>query len=221
MEFPGVRALDNVDLVLHKGEIHAIVGENGAGKSTLIKVLAGAYRPTAGRIKIDGSEVRFTGPRHGLASGIGVVYQERALVPSLTAVDNILLGQEPARFGVLDQKAMKARAREALDMIGASVNMDVPVAELSAGDQQLVEIAKIALMGPKIMVLDEPTAALSDTEIESLFSCCVASGAEHGHPLYIAPLERNIRTGRHRDRAPAEGCRSRPHTNFTTADASG
>lgn len=169
MEFPGVRALDNVDLVLHKGEIHAIVGENGAGKSTLIKVLAGAYRPTAGRIKIDGSEVRFTGPRHGLASGIGVVYQERALVPSLTAVDNILLGQEPARFGVLDQKAMKARAREALDMIGASVNMDVPVAELSAGDQQLVEIAKIALMGPKIMVLDEPTAALSDHEIESLF----------------------------------------------------
>lgn len=169
MDFPGVRALDNVDFVLQRGEIHAIVGENGAGKSTLIKVLAGAYRPTSGRIFIDGAETHITDPRHGLACGIGVVYQERALVPSLTAVQNILLGHEPARFGVLDSGAMRARAREALDMMAVSVPLDVPVGELSAGDQQLTEIAKIALLEPRIMVLDEPTAALSDREIECLF----------------------------------------------------
>jgi ribose transport system ATP-binding protein len=169
MEFPGVKALDNVDLVLKQGEIHAIVGENGAGKSTLIKVLAGAYRPTAGRVFIDGAEVHIADPRHGLACGIGVVYQDRALVPSLTAVQNILLGREPARLGVLDGAAMRAQAEEALNMMGVSVPLDVPVGELSAGDQQLVEIAKIALLKPRIMVLDEPTAALSDREIECLF----------------------------------------------------
>ncbi len=169
MDFPGVRALDNVDLTLRRGEIHAIVGENGAGKSTLIKVLSGVYRPTSGKILMDGKEVQMSNPRHALACGVGVVYQDRTLVPFLTAADNILLGNEPARYGVLDRRSIQERAKKALSMLNLSIRMDVPVCEMSAGDQQLVDIAKIALMEPRIMVLDEPTAALSDHETESLF----------------------------------------------------
>lgn len=170
MDFPGVRALDGVDLTLHRGEVHAIVGENGAGKSTLIKILSGVYRPTSGKILMDGQEVQMTDPRHALACGVGVVYQDRTLVSFLPAADNILLGNEPARYGVLDRGSMRERAEKALSMLNLSICTDIPVCEMSASDQQLVDIAKIALMEPRIMVLDEPTAALSDQETESLFA---------------------------------------------------
>ncbi|MCR4424950.1 MAG: ATP-binding cassette domain-containing protein, partial [Firmicutes bacterium] len=170
MEFPGVKALHNVDLVLNRGEIHAIVGENGAGKSTLIKILAGVHRPSSGTILLDGQKVHITAPHDALARGIGVVYQDRALVPFLTAEENMLLGREPTRFGVLDRAAIKARATDTLNMMGLSVPLDKPVSDMRAGDQQLVEIAKIVMLEPRIMVLDEPTAPLSRHEVEALFS---------------------------------------------------
>lgn len=171
MDFPGVRALDNVDLTVRSGEIHALVGENGAGKSTLIKVLAGAYRPTSGEILFEGKKSHIENPRDALSRGIGVVYQDRALVPFLTAGENMLLGREPTgAFGAIDNGAIEEQAQAIFDMMGISVSMDIPVNQMRAGDQQLTEIAKIVQMKPRLMVLDEPTAALSDRETEALFA---------------------------------------------------
>lgn len=170
MDFPGVRALANVDLVVDSGEVHAIVGENGAGKSTLIKILSGVYKPTSGKILLNGRDVQMTGPREALTRGIGVVYQDRTLVPFLTAAENMLLGREPTFFGTLDCRAIRVKAEEVLRTMGLSVPLDVPVSHMCAGDQQLVEIAKVVMTKPRIMVLDEPTAALSRREVESLLT---------------------------------------------------
>jgi ribose transport system ATP-binding protein len=170
MDFPGVRALNNVDLTVRSGEIHALVGENGAGKSTLIKVLAGAYRPTSGEILLDGKKSHIDDPRDALSRGIGVVYQDRALVPFLTAGANMLLGREPTgAFGAIDNGAIEEQARAIFEMMGVSVPLNIPVNKMRAGDQQLTEIAKIVQMKPRLMVLDEPTAALSDRETQALF----------------------------------------------------
>lgn len=171
MDFPGVRALDSVDLTVRSGEIHALVGENGAGKSTLIKVLAGVHRPTSGEILLEGKRFHIADPRDALSRGIGVVYQDRALVPFLTAGQNMFLGREPTgAFGAIDDDVIDDQAQAIFDMMGVSVPLNIPVKQMRAGDQQLIEIAKIVQMKPKLMVLDEPTAALSDRETEALFA---------------------------------------------------
>ena len=156
--FPGVRALSDVSLTLSAGEVLVLVGENGAGKSTLMKILAGALRADSGQISIDGAPVEIDSPQRAQHLGIGMIYQEFTLVPQLTAVANVTLGAEPTRGGLIDSRAAVQRAMRVFDDLGLRVPLDVPVAKLSVGQQQLVEIAKVLARSARIIVMDEPTA---------------------------------------------------------------
>ena len=167
--FPGVRALDGVSFDVRAGEVHALVGENGAGKSTLMKILAGAYVADAGTIEVDGKPVTIDGPRAGEALGIGMIYQEFNLVPDLSVVDNLLLGHEPVTRGFLDRKAAIARATEVLADLGIGLPLALPARKLTVAQQQLTEIGKALLRRARLIVMDEPTAALTDREIDALF----------------------------------------------------
>ena len=170
--FPGVRALDGVSFDLTKGEIHALVGENGAGKSTLIKILAGVYPHPEydGEIVLDGAERRFAGVRDSEQAGIAVIYQEMSLVKDLSVAENIFLGREPRRFGVINSESLYSGAQKLLDEVHLAIDPRTPVRNLGIGQQQLVEIAKALSQDAHILVLDEPTAALMDAEVETLFS---------------------------------------------------
>ncbi|MEX1333757.1 MAG: sugar ABC transporter ATP-binding protein, partial [Candidatus Limnocylindrales bacterium] len=169
--FPGVQALDDVDLTCLPGEIHAIVGENGAGKSTLMKILAGAYGADSGTVKVDGRAVRLATPHDAQALGIGMVYQELNLVPDLSVAENIYLGRQPVhRFGIVDQGRLLENARSLLASLSAPVDADVLVRDLSVGQSQMVEIAKVYSQDPRILVLDEPTSALTEHETQILFA---------------------------------------------------
>ncbi len=168
--FPGVKALDGVSFDVCAGEVHALVGENGAGKSTLMKVLAGAYRADDGTIEIDGRAVTIDGPKAAEALGIGMIYQEFNLVPDLRVVDNVLLGHEPVRGVFLDRGAAIARASTVLAELGIAVPLDLPARKLTVAQQQMVEIAKSLARKARIIVMDEPTAALTEREIDALFA---------------------------------------------------
>ncbi len=168
--FPGVRALSDVSLTLDAGEVLVLVGENGAGKSTLMKILAGAQAADEGQVLIDGTPVQISSPQEAQRLGIGMIYQELALVPQLTTPANFALGSEPTRAGLIDDAAVRARAEAALRELGVDLPLDVPVSHLSVGQQQSVEIAKALGRAARIIVMDEPTAALSDREIERLFT---------------------------------------------------
>src|SRR5216117_2497778 len=159
--FPGVKALDGVTFDLNKGEIHALVGENGAGKSTLIKILAGLYpHPEyGGQITLDGSARRFANVRESEKSGIAVIYQELSLVKDLSVAENISLGREPRRLGVINWEELYSRAKKLLDDLHLTIDTSLPVRNLGIGQQQLVEIAKALSQNARIVVLDEPTAA--------------------------------------------------------------
>ncbi len=169
--FPGVRALDGVSFDLHRGEIHALVGENGAGKSTLMKVLGGVYpHPQyGGEILIDGKERRFSGVRDAEKAGIAVIYQELSLVKEMSLAENIFLGREPTMFGVIKREELYRRAKALLNDVHLNLDPEVPIRSLGLGQQQLVEIAKALSHEARILVLDEPTAALTDAEVETLF----------------------------------------------------
>ena len=169
--FPGVRALDGVSFDLHRGEIHALVGENGAGKSTLIKILGGVYpHPEyGGEIAIEGVQQRFASVRDAEKAGIAVIYQELSLVREMTVGENIFLGREPARFGTIRWDELYRRARSLLDDLHLAIDPHTPVRLLGIGQQQLVEIAKALSHDAQVLVLDEPTAALTDSEVETLF----------------------------------------------------
>ena len=167
--FSGVVALDGVDLSVTRGSVHALIGQNGAGKSTLMKILAGVYAADAGTIRIEGIPVHFTHPRDALRQGIGVVYQDLSLVAKLTVADNILLGREPGGI-LIDQRAILERASEILERLGVTgIDLRARLDSLSLAQQQLVEIAKVLSHEPRILVLDEPTAALAEEETELLF----------------------------------------------------
>jgi len=169
--YPGVLALDQVTVELQGGEIHAIVGENGAGKSTLMKVLSGATRPDAGFLSIDGTPVQFASPRDAQARGIRMIHQELSLVPELTVADNIVLGSEPARGGVIDTAAQRQAARAVVDRLGQSgLELDAPVGRLPLAQRQLTEIAKAIAQRAGLLILDEPTAILSQGETDALFA---------------------------------------------------
>jgi len=184
--FPGVRALDGVSFDVRRGEVHALVGENGAGKSTLMKTLAGAYRADAGTIEIDGKTVGIDGPRAAEALGVGMIYQEFNLVPDLSVVDNLLLGHEPVRGAFLDRTAAVARASGVLGELGIVVPLDRPARKLSVAEQQLVEIAKALLRSARLIVMDEPTAALTEREIDALFALIARLKAQGVAFVYIS-----------------------------------
>ncbi len=168
--YPGVRALKDVALSLRAGEVHMLLGENGAGKSTLVKVLAGAVAADPGAdLRIAGNPVRLKSPRHSRELGISVIHQELNLIPSLSAVQNMSLGRElRGRFGQLAHGAMRARAADALRRLGVEFDLDCPVERLSVAQQQLVEIAASLLDDCRVLILDEPTSALAQHEVDRL-----------------------------------------------------
>ncbi|WP_369259522.1 MULTISPECIES: sugar ABC transporter ATP-binding protein [unclassified Streptomyces] len=168
--FPGVVALDGVDFGLRRGEVHVLLGENGAGKSTLIKMLSGAYRPDAGRILVGGEEVRIHGAQDSERLGIATIYQEFNLVPDLTVAENIFLGRQPRRFGMIDRKTMEAEAAELLERVGVNVSPRARVRELGIARLQMVEIAKALSLNARVLIMDEPTAVLTSEEVEKLFT---------------------------------------------------
>lgn len=186
-EFPGVKALKAVDFSLQPGEIHALLGENGAGKSTLMKVLSGVYSQDAGEIWLDGRPVRFAGPREAQALGIGIIHQELNLVPELTVMENIFLGREPRHsFGFVDKQTMERETAAVLAKLGTDIRPDAAVSELSIGAQQMVEIAKALAGKTRILIMDEPTAALTERETERLFAIIRQLAAEGVGIVYIS-----------------------------------
>ena len=168
--FPGVVALDGVDFDLRRGEVHVLLGENGAGKSTLIKMLSGAYTPDAGRILVGGEETRIQGAQDSERLGIATIYQEFNLVPDLTVAENIFLGRQPRRFGMIDRKRMEADAGVLLKRVGVSVSPRARVRELGIARLQMVEIAKALSLNARVLIMDEPTAVLTSEEVDKLFA---------------------------------------------------
>ena len=170
--YTGVRALDNVDFELQAGEVRALLGKNGAGKSTLVKILSGATSPTSGSISLNGQPITIHSPSDAFSAGIATVYQEMSLVKGLTVAENILLGRWPQKnilfLKVIDQKQMLDRAKEALELMGVNLSLKEIVGHLNVPEQQLVEIAKAVSFHPKVLILDEPTSALPQAEVDHL-----------------------------------------------------
>ncbi|MFM5207134.1 MULTISPECIES: ribose ABC transporter ATP-binding protein RbsA [Aeromonas] len=168
--FPGVRALDEAGLKVYPGQVMALLGENGAGKSTLMKVLTGIYQADAGSINYRGQPVHFKGPRDSQDQGISIIHQELNLLPELSIAANIFLGREPrTRFGSIDHKQLRERASTLLARLGVKHGPDTRLGDLSIGEQQMVEIAKALSFDASVIIMDEPTDALTDTETEQLF----------------------------------------------------
>jgi ribose transport system ATP-binding protein len=168
--YGGVVALDGMSLDIARGTIHAIVGENGAGKSTLMKALAGVVRPDSGRILVDGEDVTFESPQAARARGIGIVYQELSLFPHRSVLANLFVNNEPTRFGFVAPRLMRERCAPLLEQLGLSVDLNAPVGSLSIGEQQLVELARVLLEDPRVLILDEPNSALNERETTRLFA---------------------------------------------------
>jgi len=164
--FGGIQALRGVDFRLSAGEVVGLVGDNGAGKSTLIKILSGVYTPDVGSIYVDGEEIRFEGPRHAKELGIETVHQDRGLVPGFRVAGNLFLGREQTRFGLLRLRRMENMARQALEGLEIEIqSFHEPVMTMSGGQQQAVAVARAVSTNPKVVILDEPTAALAVKEV--------------------------------------------------------
>ncbi|MFD1539199.1 sugar ABC transporter ATP-binding protein [Nonomuraea guangzhouensis] len=168
--FPGVLALDGVDLTVRSGEVHVLLGENGAGKSTLIKMLSGAYHPDEGRVLLDGHPVHIRTAGDAQRLGIATIYQEFNLVPELSVAENLSLGRPPRRFGFVDTKLMHEHAVELLARVGVECDPRIPVGRLGIARRQMVEIAKALALQARVLIMDEPTAVLTTGEVEKLFS---------------------------------------------------
>ncbi len=168
--FAGVAALSGVDFALQTGEVHGLVGENGAGKSTLMKIIAGVHAEYDGEMRLDGRPVHFRSARDARDAGIGMVHQELSTVPELSVAENVLLGAQPTRFGIVSWRRMRNQAQQQLDAFGIDVDPRAPVGSLPLGLQQMVELARVLLSGARIIILDEPTSALSPPEVERLFA---------------------------------------------------
>lgn len=188
--YPGVVALDEVSFELRRGEVHCLVGENGAGKSTLIKVLAGAEKPDAGEIWVHGEPRHFANPAAAMAAGIGVIYQDFKLVPALSVAENILLGQQPRRSNgkspFIDWKKLRVEAGALLAQLGVDLPLQQPVSRLSVAQRQMVEIAKALHHRARIIAMDEPSATLTDKELEHLFVLIKRLTADSVGVIYIS-----------------------------------
>ncbi len=168
-QFPGVQALQHVDLHVRAGECLALVGENGAGKSTLMKILSGVYAPDEGTIAIDGQVVTPSNPHHAQQLGVSIIYQEFNLFPNMSVEDNIFIGREPNRGRMVDRGRMRALAQDYLRQVGVDLDPRIEVRNLSVAQQQMVEIAKALSYNARIVIMDEPTSALTDNEVRALF----------------------------------------------------
>jgi len=184
--FGGVQALDSVDLTVRPGRIHAVVGENGAGKSTLMKILAGAVLPDAGTIVFDGRPATIASPMDARAKGVGIVYQELSLFPNRSVLANLFVNAEPTRYGLLSRREMVRRARLVLQRVGLKVDLDRPVGMYSIGVRQLVEISRVLLEHPRLLILDEPNSALNERESERLFGVLRELSADGVTMLYVS-----------------------------------
>ena len=168
--FLGIPALDNIDFTLNRGEVHALLGENGAGKSTLIKILTGVYTRDSGTVALDGTEIAPSNVAEAQALGIGTVYQEVNLLENLTVAENLFLGRQPRRFGLVDKNEMRRRARALLERYGVDIDVDALLSSYSVAIRQIIAIARAVDLSGKVLVLDEPTASLDAHEVEMVFS---------------------------------------------------
>ena len=185
--FGAVHALEDGDIELFGGEVHGLVGENGAGKSTLVKILAGVHRPDAGRLVIDGDEAIFENAKQSQSAGIAIIFQEPTLFPDLTVAENIFVGTQPLkRFRRIDGRRMRREASAVFDQLGVRLDPDRLARGLSIADQQLVEIAKALTSNARVIVMDEPTAALTNTEVERLFGIVEALRARGNAVLFVS-----------------------------------
>ena len=164
------QVLKNAGFLLRDGEVHALMGENGAGKSTLMKILTGVYTRDAGTVIVDGKEVEYHNPQEAEKAGIVFIYQELNVMFDLTVEENLFMGKEITKgFGICDKKAMRKKAKEVLDMMGVDINPAAVMSELSVGQQQMIEICKALMVDAKVIIMDEPTAALTQSETDALF----------------------------------------------------
>ncbi len=167
--FGATMALRGVSFAVQPGEVHALIGENGAGKSTLMKVLSGAHSADRGSTELDGKLFRPGDPLHARERGVAMIYQELTLAPHLSVEENIMLGREPAQFGIIDRARRREQARHALDELEYELPMDVPVSQLTIAEQQLVEIARALVTEPRVLIMDEPTSSLTQVDTQNLF----------------------------------------------------
>ncbi len=167
--FPGVKALDNVQLKVRPGTVHALMGENGAGKSTLMKCLFGVYIEDEGKILIDGKECKFSNPKQAMENGVSMVHQELNQVLQRDVMDNIWLGRYPGKGGFVSQKIMYEETKKIFDDLGIDVDPRIKMAKLSVSQRQMVEIAKALTKNARVIIMDEPTTALTEVETKSLF----------------------------------------------------
>jgi ribose transport system ATP-binding protein len=185
--FLGVRVLDGVDLQVRPGEVHAVVGENGAGKSTLMKVVSGVHQPDEGTVEFAGAPRTFRSPREARQAGIGIVYQELTLLPERTVAENVCLGREPLRRGLVDRRAMLSHTAGLLASIGEdSIPPDTRVGRLGVAQQQVVEIVKALALDARLLIMDEPTAALADHEVDQLYALVRRLQAHGIGVLYVS-----------------------------------
>ena len=193
--FGSNQVLKDAGFLLKDGEVHALMGENGAGKSTLMKILTGVYTKDAGTILVDGKEVVFKSPQEAEKAGIVFIYQELNVLFDLTVEENLFMGKEITKgFGICDKKAMRAKAQEIMDKMGVNIPVTATMSDLSVGQQQMVEICKALMADVKVIIMDEPTAALTASETRGLFEVVNALRAKGGiYRIYLPPYGRDLR----------------------------
>jgi ABC-type sugar transport system ATPase subunit len=184
--YGGIHALAGVDLAIEAGTVHAVVGENGAGKSTLMKIMAGAVVPDSGELRIDGATVEFASPADARRLGVGIVYQELSLFPDRSILANLFPDEQPTRFGLVDTAEMRRRALPVLQRVGLALDPDTVVGGLGVGERQLVELSRLLIVRPRVLILDEPNSALNEAETRRLFSILRELSADGITIIYVS-----------------------------------